>query len=207
MQFGSLFACDMMLTLYTSMADRPKFKTPMALWLVTELAVDAGIASALLWEFRKAREILIETRRALDRLTAVTIQSGAAAATLAGATLITYYIKPESNVAAAVSYPLRRVYVITLVCFFLSVNNRFGTLLTVSQLSNLNIRKSAKSFSTTTTTSGPGTTGDEREPPAFTCGEREPPTFTCWATDDSCGIHVHRTVHTPAKMSALNPDP
>jgi hypothetical protein len=31
--------------------------------LVTEVAVDAGIASALLWEFRKAREILTETRR------------------------------------------------------------------------------------------------------------------------------------------------
>ena len=71
---------------------------------MTELAVDAGIALALLLEFRKARGILIEsqrctiwrfiflhgsrTSRVLDRLTAVTIQSGAAAATLAGATLI-----------------------------------------------------------------------------------------------------------------------
>jgi hypothetical protein len=72
--------------------------------LVTEFAVDAGIASVLLWEFRKARGTLTETRRCaiwqfnylrglgtnstLDRLTAVTIQSGAAAATLAGAGLI-----------------------------------------------------------------------------------------------------------------------
>jgi hypothetical protein len=72
--------------------------------MVTELAVNAGIASVLLWEFRKARGILTETRRctiwqfvylhgsctgrALDRLTAITIQSGAAAATIAGATLI-----------------------------------------------------------------------------------------------------------------------
>jgi hypothetical protein len=32
--------------------------------LVSELAVDAGITSALLWEFRKARRILkMETRR------------------------------------------------------------------------------------------------------------------------------------------------
>jgi hypothetical protein len=72
--------------------------------MVSELAVDAGIASVLLWEFRKARGILTETRRctirqfiylhdlctgrALDRLTTITIQSGTAAATIAGAALI-----------------------------------------------------------------------------------------------------------------------
>ncbi|KAF7348954.1 hypothetical protein MVEN_01416100 [Mycena venus] len=168
---GGLFACDTMLALYTSLADRPRFKIPVGLWLVTEFAVDAGIASVLLWEFRKARGILTETRSTLNRLTAVTIQSGAAAATLAGAGLISYYLDPESNMPIGVLYPLRRVYVITL-------------------LSNLNIRKSVKSFSTTGTSSGPETTG----------GERELPTFTHWATDDSCAIHVHRTVHTSVQV-------
>ncbi|KAJ7858364.1 hypothetical protein B0H14DRAFT_2577776 [Mycena olivaceomarginata] len=158
MQFSGALTGSLMVTLYTSLADRPKFKIPMTLWMVGELAVDAGIASVLLWEFRKARGILTETRRALDRLTTITIQSGAAAATIAGAALIAYYITPESN-------------------------GGLETLLIISQLSNLNIRKSAKSFSTTTGTS-PG--------PRTTCGEREPPTFTCWATDDSCGIHIHQ---------------
>ncbi|KAJ7354280.1 hypothetical protein DFH08DRAFT_955673 [Mycena albidolilacea] len=139
--FGGVLTGTLMATLYTSLADRPKFEIPIA---------------------------------TLDRLTAITIQSGAAATTIAGATLIAYYMKPESNVAVGVSYPLRRVYVITL-------------------LSNLNIRKSAKSFSTTTgRSSGPGTTGGEREA-----------TFTCWATDDSCGIHAHRAVHTSAQMVQL----
>ncbi|KAJ6450248.1 hypothetical protein C8R45DRAFT_1128024 [Mycena sanguinolenta] len=174
-QFSGVLTGSLMATLYTSLADRTKFKIPIALWLVTELAVNAGIASVLLWEFRNAQGILTETRRTLDRLTAITIQSGAAAATIAGAALIAYYIKPESNVAVGVSYPLGRVYVITL-------------------LSNLNIRKSTKSFATTTgTSSGPGPTG----------GEREPPTFTSWATDDSCGIHVHRAVDTSAQMVQL----
>ncbi|KAJ6530758.1 hypothetical protein B0H19DRAFT_1082470 [Mycena capillaripes] len=70
------------------------------LWLATDAAVDVGIASVLLWEFRKAKAIVRETQRrvichfiylpgsginsALSRLTAVAIQSGAAAATLAG---------------------------------------------------------------------------------------------------------------------------
>ncbi|KAJ6538078.1 hypothetical protein B0H19DRAFT_1240635 [Mycena capillaripes] len=155
--FGSVFTCSLMLTLYPSFGDRHKFKIPAALWLVTEAAVDAGIASALLWEFRKASAILTETRilrdtrSVLDRLTAITIQSGAAAATLAGTALISYYIKPESNVYMGFLYPLGRVYVITLVCFFLPYPDRFETLLTISQLSNLNIRKSGKSFSTTDT--------------------------------------------------------
>ncbi|KAJ7366130.1 hypothetical protein DFH08DRAFT_1071744 [Mycena albidolilacea] len=166
-----------MLTLYSSFADRPKLKIPVAFWLVTEFAVDTSIAAVLLWKFRKARGILTETRSTLDRLTAITIQSGAAAATLAGTTLIAYYINPETNVPVGVLYPLRRVYVITL-------------------LSNLNVRKSAKSFSTTGTSSGREATG----------GERELPIFTCWATDDSCAIHVHRTVRTSVRVIG-DPDP
>ncbi|KAJ7746705.1 hypothetical protein B0H14DRAFT_3514213 [Mycena olivaceomarginata] len=168
---GGGVTTSLMLTLHSSFGDRPKFKIPVGFWLVTEFAVDASITAVLLWEFRKARAILTETRSTLDRLTAITIQSGAAAATLAGGALIGYYINTENNVPISVLYPLRRVYVITL-------------------LSNLNIRKSAKFFSTTGTSPGRETTGRERELP----------TFTHWATDDSCAIHVHRTVRTSVQV-------
>ncbi|KAF7368209.1 hypothetical protein MVEN_00140600 [Mycena venus] len=140
-----------MVILYTSLADRPKFKIPVTLW--------------------KARGIAKETRSVLGRLTAVTIQSGAAAATLAAGALIAYFIDPKTNVPGAIVFLLGRVYVITL-------------------LSNLNIRKAAKSSSMTDASSGPGTTG----------GEQGPPTLTRWTTDDPCGIHVHRTVHTSVQV-------
>ncbi|KAJ6460601.1 hypothetical protein C8R45DRAFT_1180069 [Mycena sanguinolenta] len=172
--FCSVFICNLMLMLHTSLADRPKVKIPVTLWLVTEGVVDAGIASVLLWEFRKARGTLKETQSVLDRLTAVTIQSGAAAATVAGAALMAYLINPKTNVPGGILFLLGRVYVITL-------------------LSNLNIRKSGKSFSTTGTSSGPGTTGDKREPL----------TLTRWTTDDPCGIHVHRTVHTSVQVLSV----
>jgi hypothetical protein len=117
-----------MVVLYPSFNDRLKLKIPatsvlspfsaidpfihtscnfnsLRVWLVTEVVVDAGIASVLLWEFRKASGILTEAKGCaiwqilyqlhgsgiisiLDRLTAVIIQSGAAAATLAGVALI-----------------------------------------------------------------------------------------------------------------------
>ncbi|KAJ6494547.1 hypothetical protein C8R45DRAFT_1212469 [Mycena sanguinolenta] len=191
--FGSVFTCSLMLTLYASFGERNKFKIPAGLWLVTEVVVDAGIASVLLWEFRKAKKVVTETRSALDQLIAVTIQSGAAAATLAGTALISqvarvsrsrssnlrelehrYYIKPESNLYVGFLYPLGRVYVITL-------------------LSNLNIRKSAQTSSTIEIISGPGTIGSERGPPAF----------THWDTEDSCGIHVHRSVHTSVEVISV----
>ncbi|KAJ7342796.1 hypothetical protein DFH08DRAFT_235682 [Mycena albidolilacea] len=172
--FGSVFTCNLMLTLYSSLADRPKFKIPVALWLVTEVVVNAGITSVLLWEFRKASGVVKETQSVLDRLTAVTIQSGAAAATLAGAALIAYFINPETNVPGGILFLLGRVYVITL-------------------LSNLNIRKSGKSFSTTGTSSGPGTNG----------GERGPLTLTRWTTEDPCGIHVHCTTHTSVQVLSV----
>ncbi|KAJ7321712.1 hypothetical protein DFH08DRAFT_889357, partial [Mycena albidolilacea] len=136
-------AISCMVALYSSFKDRLKLKIPAALRLVTEVAVNAGIASALLLEFRKASGILTETKGILDRLTAVTIQSGAAAATLAGAALISYYIVPESNLAGLFLFPLGRVYVITL-------------------LANLNVRKS---LSTTVISSGPGTESAEKQRP------------------------------------------
>jgi hypothetical protein len=123
-----VFASSSILALYPSFKDHLKMRVPAAfvlsslsaihpfihtsynfnllrLWLVTEVTVDAGITSALLWEFRRAGGILTDTKGCaiwqilyqlhgsgiiskLDRLTAVTIQSGAAAATLAGAALI-----------------------------------------------------------------------------------------------------------------------
>ncbi|KAJ7669690.1 hypothetical protein B0H14DRAFT_3692100 [Mycena olivaceomarginata] len=103
-QFFSVFGSGFMLALYPSIKDRLKLKIPALLWLVTEVAVDVGITSALLWEFRKASSILTEAKgcaiwqilyqlHSLDIL----IQSGAAAATLAGAGLIAYTLVPESN--------------------------------------------------------------------------------------------------------------
>ncbi|KAJ7309316.1 hypothetical protein DFH08DRAFT_899487, partial [Mycena albidolilacea] len=174
--YGSVFASTCIVALYPSFKDRLKIKIPGALWVVTEVTVDAGITSALLWEFRKASGILTETKGKLDRLTAVTIQSGAAAATLAGAALISYYIVPKSNLAGIFLFPLGRVYVITL-------------------LANLNIRKSGKSLSTTVVSTGPGTSS----------GAQRPLTLTSWNIDDSCGIHVHRTVHTSVQVSLEDP--
>ncbi|KAJ6576356.1 hypothetical protein B0H10DRAFT_1963469 [Mycena sp. CBHHK59/15] len=179
-QFGSVFACSLMLTLYPSFDDRKKFKIPAALWLVTEVVVDAGIVLVLLWEFREAKDILLtQTQSTVDWLTAITIQSGAAAATLAVAALVSYSMKPESNVYMAFLYPLGRVYVITLS-------------LTISQLSNLNIQTSGRSPSTTVMSPGCVTISERRGPPAS----------THWVTDDddSCGIYVHRTVNTSVQV-------
>ncbi|KAJ7309277.1 hypothetical protein DFH08DRAFT_899427, partial [Mycena albidolilacea] len=177
-----------MFALYPSLKDRLKLKIPAALWLVTEVAVDAGITSALLWEFRKARGILTETKGILNRLTAVTIQSGATASMLVGAALISYYISPgvscsrldasTSSLWSAFSFPYL---------------DRFGTLVTITQLANLNIRKSGKSLSTTAVSSGPGTSS----------GAQRPLTLTSWNIDDSCGIHVHRTVHTSVQVFSV----
>ncbi|KAJ7342782.1 hypothetical protein DFH08DRAFT_811124 [Mycena albidolilacea] len=104
-----VFTCNLMLTLYTSLVDRPKFKIPVGLWLVTEVVMNAGITSVLLWEFRKVGGIVKETQSVLDWLTAVTIQSGAAAATIAGAALIAYFINPETNGPRPI-LPLIRLY-------------------------------------------------------------------------------------------------
>jgi hypothetical protein len=58
--------------------------------------------------------------------------------------------------------------------------DRFGTLLTITQLANLNIRKSGRFLSTTVMSPGPGTAS----------GAQRPLTLTSWNIDDSCGIRA-----------------
>ncbi|KAJ7696883.1 hypothetical protein B0H14DRAFT_3529563 [Mycena olivaceomarginata] len=81
----------LMVVLYPSFEDRLKALVG------NRVAVDVSITSALLWEFKKASSILTETKGTLNRLRAVTIQSGAVAATLAGAGLIAFNVVPETN--------------------------------------------------------------------------------------------------------------
>jgi hypothetical protein len=59
--------------------------------------------------------------------------------------------------------------------------DRFGTLLTITQLVNLNIRKSGRSLSTIVVHSGPGSASG---------GEQRPLTLTSWNIDDSHGIRA-----------------
>ncbi|KAJ7829290.1 hypothetical protein B0H14DRAFT_3717621 [Mycena olivaceomarginata] len=147
--FGGVLASSCMVALYPSFKDRLKIKITVALALVTEATVDAGITLALLWEFRKASGILTETKGILDRLTA------------------------GNNSEWRCGHNA----------------GRGGP----NFLANLNIRKS---FSTTVMSSGPGTASD---------GEQRPSTLTSWNIDDSCGIHVHRTVHTSVQVSLEDP--
>ncbi|KAJ6528135.1 hypothetical protein B0H19DRAFT_1334348 [Mycena capillaripes] len=108
---GGSFACAVILAMFPAFEDREKIKIPATIWLVTAAVVDLSIAAALLWQLRKIRPTLVETRRCgisgcrlrrnlwlitvaatlnsvLDQLVALTIQSGTATATLAVAALI-----------------------------------------------------------------------------------------------------------------------
>jgi hypothetical protein len=76
-------------------------------------------------------------------------------------------------------FQLRRVYVITLVRFLLPISR---SLLTITQLANLNVRKSGKNLSPTVMSSESG--------PTTASGEQRPLTLTSWNIDDTCGIRV-----------------
>ncbi|KAF7344670.1 hypothetical protein MVEN_01627200 [Mycena venus] len=111
--FGGSFACGVMVTMFPASNEREKVKIPTTIWLATEAVADLSIAVVLLWQLRKARPTLMQTRStlntALDRLVALTIQTGTATATLAVATLIAFLLKEESNVAGGIGYMLGHV--------------------------------------------------------------------------------------------------
>ncbi|KAJ7831688.1 hypothetical protein B0H14DRAFT_3463863 [Mycena olivaceomarginata] len=123
---GGSFAVGVMTALFPAFKDREKVAIPVLIWLATEAVVDIDIAATLLWQLRKARPNLVETRSVLDRLVTLTIQTGTATATLSVGGLVAFFLKEESNVPVCMVYTLGRVYML-------------------SMLANLNIRRSGRS--------------------------------------------------------------
>ncbi|KAJ7439116.1 hypothetical protein FB451DRAFT_1570096 [Mycena latifolia] len=137
-----------MLALFTAFKDRAKVKVSATIWFVSEATVDVLIASALLFKLRTAKSSFKETKSLLNRLTVQTIQTGAAGATLALATLIAYLLNNESNgepfiVEIGIAICLSRVNMLTL-------------------LFNLNIRKVHGRGSRTISSGGNPSTREER---------------------------------------------
>ncbi|KAJ6461540.1 hypothetical protein DFH09DRAFT_1229004 [Mycena vulgaris] len=116
--FGGILAAGVIAAKFPAFNQREKIKIPVMIWLVTEAVADLSIAAALLWELKKARPTLVDTRSVLDRLVAVTIQTGTATATLAVATVVTYLLMEETTIPTGIAYTLGRVYVLSMVRWF-----------------------------------------------------------------------------------------
>ncbi|KAF8202696.1 hypothetical protein K438DRAFT_1965184 [Mycena galopus ATCC 62051] len=178
---GGAFACGVTIAIFPQYTNRRKATIPATTWLITEAVTDILIASALLWEFKKAKSTFKETRSLLQRLVAQTIQTGSAGATMALAVLIAFLANKESNVPTGIAYGISRVYCITM-------------------LSNLNSRKTGKPWPGKITSSGIHTieTRGER-------GNQE----QSEGSDGYAGIQVHRTavvhIETPQEFSKTNP--
>ncbi|KAJ7882314.1 hypothetical protein B0H13DRAFT_2048196 [Mycena leptocephala] len=174
---GGAFACALTIAIFPRYKDREKVVIPGTIWLIAEAVTDILIASALLWEFRKAKSSFKETRSLLNRLVAQTIQTGTAGASIALAVLVTFLANKESNVATGIAYCLGRVYCITM-------------------LANLNRRKTRNGWSGKSTSSGanPETRGERRNYERSEGG------------DGYGGIHVHRSaavhIDTPQEFSS-----
>ncbi|KAJ7323818.1 hypothetical protein DFH08DRAFT_1028573 [Mycena albidolilacea] len=161
---GGAFACGVTIATFPGYTNRRKAIIPATTWLITEAVTDISIASALLWEFWKAKSSFKETRSLLNRLVAKTIQTGTAGASIALAVLIAFLANKESNVPTGIAYTLGRVYCITM-------------------LSNLNSRKIEKSWS-----GGGASSGGNLE----TRGERGNQGWS-EGGDEYGDIHAHRT--------------
>ncbi|KAJ7716029.1 hypothetical protein B0H14DRAFT_3522435 [Mycena olivaceomarginata] len=111
---GGAFACGVTIAMFPEYTNRRKVIIPATTWLITEAVTDISIASALLWEFRKARSSFKETRSLLNRLVARTIQTGTAGASIALAVLVAFLANKESNVPTGIAYTLGHVYCITM---------------------------------------------------------------------------------------------
>ncbi|KAJ7688505.1 hypothetical protein B0H14DRAFT_3906951 [Mycena olivaceomarginata] len=136
---GGSFTCGVMVALFPAFKDRSKFKVPAIIWLATEAAADLGIAAVLLWEVLRTRPTSTQTRNLVNRLVTVTLQTGTATATIAVASLVGYLLNVESNIGVAFAWCLGRLYVLTM-------------------LSNLNIRKSARIWTPSTSRAATSTT-------------------------------------------------
>ncbi|KAF7374498.1 hypothetical protein MSAN_00334400 [Mycena sanguinolenta] len=164
--FGGAYWSGITIAIFPAFADRAKVRIPAATWLISEAIADVCIAAALIWEFRKARTVFTDTKSILNRLVALTIQSGGAGAAIALSSLIAFLCNNESNVPAGIAYCLGRVYILTM-------------------LANLNLRQSGRNGSSRATPSLQKTHGARSTERGM---ESE-------GVEHYGGIHVHRTVH------------
>ncbi|KAJ6483412.1 hypothetical protein C8R45DRAFT_1099672 [Mycena sanguinolenta] len=161
---GGAFVCGITIAHFSEYTNRRKVLIPATTWLITGAATDIAIASALLWELRKAKSSFKETRSRLNRLVAKTIQTGSAGASIALAVLVAFLANKESNVPTGIAYALGPVYCITM-------------------LANLNSRQTRKPRGGQGTSSGANVeTRGER-------GDQE----RSEGGDGYGSIHVHRT--------------
>ncbi|KAJ6461791.1 hypothetical protein C8R45DRAFT_1027958 [Mycena sanguinolenta] len=138
---GGAFASGATLAIYPKYTERGKVTIPATTWLIAEAVTDISVASALLWQFRKAKSSFKETRSLLNRLVARTIRTGSAGATFALAVLIAFLANKESNVPTGIAYVIGRIYCITM-------------------LANLNSRKRGKTWSSSSSGANLDTRGN-----------------------------------------------
>ncbi|KAJ7703837.1 hypothetical protein B0H14DRAFT_3173212 [Mycena olivaceomarginata] len=189
---GGAFACGVTIAIFPEYTNRRKVIIPGTTWLITEAVTDISIASALLWEFRKAKSSFKETRSLLKRLVAQTIQSGTAGASMALAVLVAFLANKESNggfLGLPLSIPGSHIPVPTGIAYGL------GRVYCITMLANLNSRKTGKTWSGWRMSSGANLeTRRER-------GNQE----RSEGRDEYGDIHVHRTavvhIDTPQELS------
>ncbi|KAF7346634.1 hypothetical protein MSAN_01800900 [Mycena sanguinolenta] len=111
---GGAFAGGVTLAVFPKYKDRNKATIPATTWLIAEAVTDVSIAAALVWELRKAKSPIKETKSLVNRLMLQTIRTGSAGATIALVVLVAFLANKESNVPTGIAYVLGRVYCITM---------------------------------------------------------------------------------------------
>jgi hypothetical protein len=145
---AGIMATAIISTLHPSLKDRHMAVISSIVWLGCGSAADTAIASALVWQLSTMKSPFMQTRSLMKRLIAYAISTGAAPATLALLSLITFLTDQDTNVCVAIGFCLGRTYTLTL-------------------LYNLNLRSSSRSASNRTmSTSLPGSA--QRYPPEDT---------------------------------------
>ncbi|KAJ7054299.1 hypothetical protein C8F01DRAFT_1164732, partial [Mycena amicta] len=129
------FTTCIMLQLSNSIAERDKVKVSGVIWTTSMAISDVAIAVALIWKLQGIKTTFKETNSLIQRLTMVAVQTGATTSIIAILLMITYLIKPTSNVPTLFCYQLGPCYLHTL-------------------LYNVNLRRDLRSRSGTRTTSG-----------------------------------------------------
>ncbi|KAJ7312845.1 hypothetical protein DFH08DRAFT_973070 [Mycena albidolilacea] len=123
--FGTGFSCGLILVLFPALKDRNKIKVSATVWFITQVAADLIIAAALTRELLKAKSTVIKKRRkinnALNRLVALTVQTGLATAVVSTPALINFLINPATNISVGILYSLGHTHVL---CLLMNLNIR-----------------------------------------------------------------------------------
>ncbi|KAJ8093672.1 hypothetical protein PM082_023464 [Marasmius tenuissimus] len=111
---GAIATATIMIRDSTFDSEREAVRIPVTIWLVVSAIADVSIAGVLIYTLHKHKSPFRQTKKLIEKLTTLAIQTGAPGSIVATIALFIYLSDPDGNISTALGFMLGRIYALTM---------------------------------------------------------------------------------------------